>query len=78
MKKKEELSVEEKEWVDMPEFVMEDLTSYRKIIIHFRNEADIERFSKLIKQKITPKQKSLWFPHMPPRRYADKLYADEE
>ena len=27
-----------KEWQDMPEFEMEDLSSFRKIIVHFRNQ----------------------------------------
>lgn len=66
------------EWKDMPEFHQEDLTSYRKIIVHFRNDEDIEKFAELMEQKITPKQKSLWYPYMPPRRYADKLYITEE
>jgi hypothetical protein len=65
------------EWIDMPEFVMEDLTSYRKIFVHFRNEEDVQKFAELIGQKISPKQKALWFPEMKPRRYADKHYVDE-
>ena len=65
-----------KEWQNMPEFIQEDLTSYKKIIVHFRNEEDIKKFSELINQEITPKQKSLWFPHMPKRKYSDKLYIN--
>lgn len=68
----------EKEWKNMPEFHQEDLTSHRKIIVHFRNDNDVKEFSELIGQKITQKLPSLWFPSMPPRRYADKLYVDEE
>ena len=64
-------------WKDMPEFIMDDQTSKRKIIVHFRNEEDVQAFSELINQKITPKQKSLWFPYMEKRRYADKRYIDE-
>ena len=64
-------------WNNMPEFVQDDLTSHRKIIVHFRNDADVEAFAKLIEQKITPKQKSLWCPYMPPRRYAHLIYDDE-
>jgi len=65
-----------KEWQDMPEFVQKDLTSFRKIVVHFRNQADIDKFSKLIKQKIT-KAPSLWYPKWKKRRYADKEYVDE-
>ena len=41
------------EWQGMPEFEMEDLTSFRKIVVHFRSQKDIDKFAKLIKQKIT-------------------------
>ena len=58
-----------KEWQDMPEFVQEDLTSFRKIVVHFKNNDDVEKFSKLIGQKITPKQPSL--------RYLDEKIEDE-
>ena len=64
------------EWQDMPEFEMEDLTSFRKIVVHFRNQEDIDKFAKLIGQKIT-KAPSLWYPEWKKRRYADKRYVDE-
>tara|TARA_R100000501_G_C2550033_1_gene65094 strand:+ start:39 stop:314 length:276 start_codon:yes stop_codon:yes gene_type:complete len=67
----------EEEWQDMPEFIMEDQTSFRAIKIHFRNNDDVNRFSKIIKQKISPKIKSIWYPKMPKRRYANKRYVDE-
>jgi hypothetical protein len=67
----------QKEWKDMPEFNQQDLTSYRKLIIHFRNEEDIAIFSKLINQIITPKAKSIWFPAMDNRIASDKMYIDE-
>ena len=64
------------EWQDMPEFEMEDLSSFRKIIVHFRNQEDIDKFAKLIGQKIT-KAPSIWYPEWKKRRYADKRYVDE-
>ena len=65
-----------KEWQGMPEFEMEDLTSFRKIVVHFRNQEDIDKFAELIGQKIT-KAPSLWYPEWEKRRYADKRYIDE-
>ena len=65
-----------KEWEDMPEFEMDDLSSFRKIVIHFRNQEDIDKFAELIGQKIT-KAPSLWYPEWEKRRYADKRYVDE-
>ena len=64
------------EWQGMPEFEMEDLSSFRKIIVHFRNQEDIDKFAELIGQKIT-KAPSLWYPEWKKRRYADKRYVDE-
>lgn len=66
-----------KEWEGMPEFHQEDLTSKRKIIVHFRCQEDVDKFEQLMDQKITPKQKSLWFPHMPHRKAAHLRYVDE-
>lgn len=67
----------EEHWNDMPEFHQEDLTSYRKIIVHFRNDEDVEEFAKLVDQKITPKLPSLWFPKMDKRIRTNKAYIDE-
>ncbi len=50
------------EWVDMPEFVQEKQEPYSKIIIRFDTEEDLQKFSKLIGQKLTSKTKSIWFP----------------
>jgi len=75
MKKKKDKSWK-KEWENMPEFKMKDLSSFRKIVVHFRNQKDIDEFAKLIKQKIT-KAPSLWHPQWKKRRYADKQYIDE-
>jgi hypothetical protein len=66
------------DWKDMPEFEQEDLTSKRKIVVHFRNDEDVKEFEQLMKQKITPKQKSLWYPYMAPRRYAHLEYRGDE
>jgi len=66
-----------KEWEGMPEFNQEDLTSDRKITVHFRNKEDFKEFEELMKQRITPKQKSLWYPHMPHRKASHLRYSDE-
>ena len=55
--------------------VMEDLTSYRKIIVHFRNEKDVQEFAKLINQKITHKQPTLWYPYMPNSVCSHLIYS---
>jgi hypothetical protein len=62
------------EWEGMPEFENEDLTPHRQIIISFKNDDDINSFSKLIKQNITDKTKSLWFPKVENEKQFDKTY----
>lgn len=52
----------DEEWIDMPEYINEDKTANRKIIIHFKNDDDVQGFALLIGQKITEKTKSLWYP----------------
>lgn len=64
-------------WVGMPEFVMGDESPRRSLRVHFRSEADVEDFARLLGQRITPKQKSLWHPESKPRITSDKHYVDE-
>jgi hypothetical protein len=65
------------EWKDMPEYVQEDLTPYRVLNVRFRNDEDVAIFEALMGQKITPKQKTLWFPFAEPRRASLYRYVDE-
>jgi len=65
-----------KHWKDMPEFHQEDLTSFRKLFVHFECQQDVDDFAELIGQRIT-KAPSIWFPKKEPRRYADKRWVDE-
>jgi hypothetical protein len=67
----------EKEWEGMPEFTQNDLTSFRKIIVHFRNQEDVEEFAKLLNQRITKKQPSIWYPKREIRHHFNKRYIDE-
>ena len=52
----------EKEWKDMPEFTQEDVSAHRQIIVSFKTKEDVDKFSELVKQKLGPKTKSMWFP----------------
>jgi hypothetical protein len=65
------------EWKNMPEYVQEDLTPYRAINVRFRNAEDVAEFEKLMQQKITEKQKTIWFQFAEPRRASFFRYADE-
>lgn len=77
-----ELFENEKEWViewqDMPEFIQQKTQKeYSKITIRFRNKEDLDNFSNLIKQKLTNKTKSIWFPEIERGKNSNKLYVCE-
>ena len=67
----------EDEWQDMPEFVHEDQTSWKAVIVHLKDRDAMDAFSKAIGQKITAETRSLWFPPAEIGRYADKRYVAE-
>lgn len=66
-------------WKDMPEFDMKDLSSYKSVIVHFRNEEDFKKFEKLINQKLvkTNQKITTWFPEMEKRIRSNLRYTDE-
>jgi hypothetical protein len=66
------------EWKGMPEFVQKDLTSWKKIIVHFENRADMDAFSAAIEQRLTDNTRSIWFPEAEIGHFAGKSYNDEE
>ena len=66
----------EKEWEGMPEFKQEDLTSFKKIIVHFASKDDMDLFAKLIEQTVTDKTQSLWYPKAKIERFEDKESAN--
>lgn len=67
-----------KEWSGMPEFDQDDKTSFRHVVIHFRNAEDAETFFKLIDHGDTGKTRSIWFPPQENLDTETRRYADEE
>lgn len=65
------------EWKDMPEYENEDKSSFKDVIIHFKNQDAIDKFMKLINQKITPATKYLWFPEEQKDIVKDLRYKSE-
>jgi hypothetical protein len=78
MRQPELFDMEEDEWQGMPEFVQEDLSPHRVIYVRFRNAEDVAKFEELMGQRITEKQKTIWFPYAEPRLRAHLRYVDEE
>jgi hypothetical protein len=64
-------------WVDMPEFVQESQKPFSQIIIRFETEQDLNDFSALIGQKLTPKTKSIWHPFKSHWGKPKKVWTDE-
>ena len=67
-----------KEWKDMPEFKMEDLTAEFSLKINFETIEDVKRFSRLVRQTINSTTKSIWYPELKITRFMNKRYIDEE
>ena len=68
----------EREWKDMPEYSQKDMSADRTLYFHFRNKEDVEKFSKLIGQKIHPNEKSYWYPEKTINEVANKRYINED
>lgn len=64
-------------WKEMPEFVSEDKTGFKDLIVHFETEADLNAFAKLLDQPITARVKSIWFPSRAKENFTDKAYKSE-
>ena len=66
------------EWAGMPEFSQDDQTSWKQVIVHFNTPEDLEAFSKLIGQTLTPKTRSIWYPEAEIGRLVTKRYVNEQ
>ena len=65
------------EWKNMPEFVQDKHEPFAKIIVRFNSQEDLDEFSNLIGQKLTPKTKSIWHPQLVRGINSAKRYVDE-
>ena len=53
-----------KEWVGMPTFNQDADDAFQTIIVRFRNQADVDEFSRITNHPITPKTQRMWFPKL--------------
>jgi hypothetical protein len=67
----------ETEWRGMPEFEQPDNGAFRQIIISFDDQDGVDKFQTLIKQNITNKTKSLWFPPRAKNNVVDLFWFDD-
>ena len=52
----------EQEWRGMPEFHQEKREPYATIIVRVDDDAALQELSTLLRQKLTRKTRSIWFP----------------
>lgn len=64
------------EWKGMPEFHNENV-GFRKLIVHFDNQVDVDAFSKLVGCELTETTRSIWYPEKEDKVMADKRYVSE-
>lgn len=74
----EEVEPWRREWRGMPEFVQEDLTSWKSIIVHFATPGDLALFAEAIEQNLTPHTRSIWYPGAEIGRMVTKRYICRE
>ncbi len=63
------------EWTGMPEFNQVDKTAWRSLVVHFKDQAALSKFEKLVGKKIT--NRYLWYPEIEIDTMGDKRYAGE-
>ena len=67
-----------KEWIGMPSFSQNQVKSLREIKLNFRTREDIEKFEKLIGQKITPLCNTYWFPKLGIKSHSTAVFVDSD
>jgi len=66
----------EEHWKGMPEFIQKDKSPFQTIIVHFKNQEDVKKFSELTEQKITKKTKYIWYPKQRKKPLIKLKYID--
>ena len=57
----------------MPEFTQEDVSG-RRIIVHMKDEEDVQAFAMVMEQKITEKTRYIWYPYQPQESHTHLRY----
>lgn len=65
-------------WQGMPDYTHQDLSPYKTLLVHFRNEADRQAFAQLVNQPLSEKTKFIWYPKVEIGRAANKLFTVDE
>lgn len=63
-------------WASMPEFDQANQMAWRRLIVNFKNQEDLDEFSRLLNQTLTNKTRSIWYPAEMPQRSVN-VYVSE-
>ena len=66
------------EWIGMPELSQEDVGAVKSIKVNFESFEDMTAFALLLRQSITKKTKSIWYPKKDKECIADYVWHEEE
>jgi hypothetical protein len=65
------------EWQGMPEFIHEDKTAYRSIVVHLADEDAVRDFCERMEQGLSAEAKYIYHPRRDRAEHAGERYADE-
>lgn len=68
----------QKHWKNMPEFINNENTPFRTIIVHLETQEALNEFIHLMKQKITDKTKYIYYPYKHKQKLKNLIYVDSE
>jgi len=63
-----------KHWQGMPEYVNQDMNSWRHVVVHFKDQAGFDAFAKAIGRELTDSTRYMWFPDEPRMETEAKRY----
>jgi len=63
------------EWSGMPEFEQEDKSYFQDVVLHFVDQAAVDKFASILGVKITKNTRSLTYPKLEIESYVDKRYV---
>jgi hypothetical protein len=66
------------EWDGMPEFTQDAQQSFKRIIVHFTDQAAVDAFARLVGQPVLANTRFIWYPQITIERYADKHYVSDD
>ncbi len=59
-------------WKGMPEYLHEDQTPFRSLLVHFASQQDLDEFLALVDQTVTERTKYLWYPELKHATFMNK------